>query len=126
MKSNETLGKDYVISMENRLLVAIQHSDAATLDLLLHPDLLFHAPNGQIITKETDLHAHRSGNMVVDSIAASEMQVNIIGDNAVVSLVIETSGAIFKQPIQGRFRYIRVWKLFNGQLKVIAGSCILI
>jgi hypothetical protein len=120
----KTFEKELVLATENRLLIAVEHSDADTLDLLLHDDLLFHAPNGQVITKDIDLQAHRSGNMIVDYIAATEMTVTIIGDNAVVSLIIETKGAIFNQPIQGRFRYIRVWKLFDDHLKVIAGSCI--
>lgn len=120
----DIVSKEQIIEAEYRLLNSIKKSDVESLDDLIHTDLLFHLPNGQIITKEMDLEAYRSGNMHVHSIAASEQSINIIGDSAVVSVLIELNGEAFGQPIEGNFRYLRVWKLIDRKLKIIAGSCI--
>jgi len=64
--------------------------------------------------------------MVVEELVTSIEEIRIIGDTAIVVLVYDTKGTMLGNPIQGKFRYIRVWKLFQDGLKVIAGSCILI
>lgn len=69
------------------------------LDELIHDGLLFHLPNGQIITKAMDLEAHRSGIMVVDSIFTSEQLINLIDeDTAVVSVKVKLKGSYINQP----------------------------
>ena len=118
------ISKGTVLAIESNLLEAVKGSDVARLDEMLHDDLLFHLPNGQILTKAMDLEAHRSGNMVINTITASDYVVNIIENTAVVSVQIETKGSVFGQPMAGKFRYIRVWKSAEQGLKVIAGSCI--
>src|SRR3954470_18548232 len=99
-----------ILKTEALLLQAMKAHDIDQLDALLHDDLLFHTPDGQIITKAIDLQLHRSGDMVIDHIAASDYSVNIISNTAVVSLVVETSGRIGDQAMAGKFRYLRVWK----------------
>lgn len=47
----------------------------------------------------------------------------MIEDLAVVTLVMETKGKMMNMPIEGKFRYIRVWKKFANGVKVVAGSC---
>ena len=44
-----------VLAYENRLYKAMKESDTTMLDLLLHDDLLFIIPTGEVITKEQDL-----------------------------------------------------------------------
>lgn len=109
---------------EKRLLSAIKNNDIAVLDELLHEDLLFMVPDGLIVTKALDLEAHGSGNMNIETISAIEEQVNMIGDTAVVTVIIALKGNIFNQSVSGRFRYIRTWKLFDDKWKIIAGGCI--
>lgn len=119
-----TISKETVLATENSLLEAVKSSDVARLEEMLHEDLLFHLPNGQMLTRAMDLEAHRSGNVLVNTITASDYVVNIIEDTAVVSVLIETAGSLFGQAMAGKFRYIRVWKSYERGLKVIAGSCI--
>ena len=123
---------EIVMLHERRLLQAVKASDIEKLNELLHDDLLFHVPSGDVITKKMDLDSHRAGNMVVEDIAATNYVVNIVGDVAVVSLVLEargsikmeTKGKIFNQRMDGRFRYLRIWKKDGNLLRVIGGSCI--
>lgn len=122
-ESASTADRASVLQAETRLIEAIKAGDIGTLDALLHDDLLFITPDGQTITKESDLAAHRAGAMVVDRLAAEVEQIRLLGDVAIVTLVLDTAGRMMGQSIQGRFRYIRCWKLTGGQWKVIGGSC---
>lgn len=118
------MDKDAIVNAEIELLTAIKNSDVLVLDKILHDDLLFNLPDGQTITKEFDLNAYRSGKMNIHTLEASDQIINVIGDSAVVAVIISLKGALNNNPINGVFRYIRVWKQFGEDLKVIAGSCI--
>ncbi|MEH3115632.1 nuclear transport factor 2 family protein [Pedobacter terrae] len=113
-----------IILLESRLLTAIQTGDVEDLNMLLHDDLLFNFPNGVTITKAVDLETYTSGNLVVNSIFPSEQQINVINDTAVVSVKIELNAIYHAQSVEGIFRYLRVWKWFDQEWKVIAGSCV--
>jgi hypothetical protein len=103
--------------------MGIRTSDIKFLDKILHDDLLFIAPNGQTVTKKMDLASHRAGEMEVEQLIPKFEDIKIIGDNAIVVVVYETKGKMLGNPIQGKFRYIRIWKMFTDGLKVIGGSC---
>ena len=115
--------RDAIIKMEDQLLEAIKTSDIDTLDKLLHDDLLFITPDGQVITKQMDLTSHRLGTMVIEELVSTIEQINLIENTAIVIVVYETKGKMLGNPIQGRFRYLRNWSIFDGQWKVISGSC---
>ena len=108
--------------VENQLLEAMKKSDIKMLDQLLHDDLLFVLPSGEVITKEMDLETHKSGNLVFEEITSSIDSIKQIGENAVVTLSLKIAGKMLEQHFEGNFRYLRVWKMFDNQLKVIAGS----
>ncbi|WP_210465115.1 nuclear transport factor 2 family protein [Rufibacter roseolus] len=118
------ISKTEILGMEERLIEGIKGSDIKFLEKSLHKDLLFLAPNGQIITKEMDLASHRAGEMEVEQLIPTFEQVRIIGDTALVVVVYDTKGTMLGNPIQGKFRYFRVWKQFPDGLKVMGGSCI--
>jgi len=117
-----TPDKQKVLEIEKELLEAMKNSDVETLDRLLHDDLLFVLPTGDVITKQMDLETHRSGNLTLQEITSSIDSINQIGDTVVVTLSSKITGKMLEQNFEGNFRYIRVWKMFDGQLKVIAGS----
>ncbi|PXY40144.1 DUF4440 domain-containing protein [Flavobacterium cheongpyeongense] len=113
-----------VVNAEIELLSAIKNADVTALEKLLHDDLLFNLPDGNTITKEFDLNSYRSGKMKIDSLEASDQIINIMGHVAVVAVTVFLKGAFDNNPINGAFRYIRVWKQSDDSLKVIAGSCL--
>ncbi len=51
-----TITENEVINQENRLHQAIIGRNIDTLEKLLHNDLLFIIPSGEVITKEIDLN----------------------------------------------------------------------
>lgn len=116
--------EEQILQAEEKLLRSIKESDVQQLDKLLHNDLLFILPTGEIITKDLDLQAYGSGKMKIREINCRDQTINIIGDSAVVSVMIRLKGEAFGQPIEGEFRYLRIWKILDQDLKVIAGSCV--
>ena len=124
MSKNTRINKDAIIACEKEILNAMKNCDVQILDTLLHEELLFTIPSGQTITKALDMETYSSGNMKIKEIASSEQEIHLIGDNAVVSVKIEMKGMYFDHILDGKYRFIRVWKSFNDNLKVIAGSSI--
>lgn len=120
------MNKDAIVNAEIELLSAIKNSDVLALERILHDDLLFNLPTGQTITKEFDLNAYRSGKMNIHTLEASDQIINVIGDSAVVCVTVLLKGKYDTNPLDGAFRYVRVWKQFEENLKVIAGSCIVL
>ena len=113
-----------VVNAEIELLTAVKNADVLFLEKILHDDLLFNLPDGNTITKEFDLNSYRSGKMKVDALEAVDQTINLIEDVAVVAVTVSVKGTFDNNPVNGVFRYIRVWKQFGESLKVIAGSCI--
>ncbi|WP_026705244.1 nuclear transport factor 2 family protein [Flavobacterium soli] len=118
------INEQKVLEIEKKLLEAMKKSDVEILDQLLHDDLLFVLPTGEVITKQMDLETHKSGNLILEEITSSIDSIKLIEENAVVTLSSKLKGKMLEQHFEGNFRYMRVWKMFDGQLKVIAGSCV--
>lgn len=122
--SSPLLTEKKILEIENQLREAMKKSDVEILEQLLHDDLLFVLPSGEVITKKTDLETHQSGNLVLEEITSSIDSIRQIDENVVVTLSSKLKGKMLEQNFEGNFRYLRVWKMFDGQLKVIAGSCV--
>lgn len=120
------LSKQKILDIENQLLEAMKKSNVEILDQLLHDDLRFVLPSGDVITKQMDLETHQSGNLVLEEIISSIDSITQIDENVVVTLSSKIKGKMSEQHFEGNFRYLRVWKIVGDQLKVIAGSCVAI
>lgn len=118
--------KTDILSQENRLYKAIKESDIKVLEELLHDDLLFVIPSGDVITKEMDLQSYRHGNLKIRELTPYVENLNIIDDIAVITLTMDLKGNYSGEDFESKFRYIRFWKTFPTGIKVIGGSGIVI
>ena len=100
----------------------MKNSDIKTLDELLYDNLVFIIPTGQIITKSMDLENYQSGSMIISEIVATEQSIKAIDDISTVIVTMHLKGKYDGQTIDGKYKYLRVWKLFDDSWKVIAGS----
>lgn len=116
--------KAQVLASESKLLEAVKTSNVDLLDRLLHPALLFNGPTGETATKAMDLANYRSGGINLRTVEASDQMTSVIGDDVVVAVTVKIVGNYLGQEIDDKFRYIRVWKQFGGDWKVIAGSVV--
>lgn len=114
--------EEQIIDCENRLLDAMKNGDTNTLNELLHDSLIFNIPTGQTITKEMDIENYRSGIMTVNEISTTDRMIKTIENITTVVVTIHLKAKYADQIIDGKFRYLRVWQLFNNSWKIIAGS----
>jgi ketosteroid isomerase-like protein len=122
-RTKMTLSKEVIIELEHRLIEAIKTSDIDFLENVLHDDLLFLAPNGQVVTKEMDLTSHKSKQMTVEQLVPNFEDCTTMGDTAISIVVYDTKGVLLGQAISGQFRYIRNWKVFGDCIKIVSGAC---
>ncbi|WP_414541785.1 nuclear transport factor 2 family protein [Nostoc sp. CCY0012] len=116
--------KAQVIANEKKLLSAMKTNNVELLDQLLHDELLFNGPSGETATKAMDLKNYHSGNINLHTVESSDLMLNTVADDVVVAVTVEIKGNYLGQEIDGKFRYLRVWKLFENNWKVIAGSVV--
>ncbi len=113
---------EQIIECENRLLEALKSGDITVLDELIHESLIFNIPTGQTITKEMDIENYRSGIMNVYDITTSDRTIKANENVSTVVVTVYLKAKYADQIVDGKFRYLRVWKLFDNSWKVIAGS----
>lgn len=113
---------EQIIECEKRLLEALKTGDIQVLDELLHDDLIFNIPTGQTINKEMDIENYRSGIMTVYDISTSDRTIKTVENVSTIVVTVYLKAKYADQIIDGKFRYLRVWKLTNNAWKVIAGS----
>ena len=114
--------KEAILELENRLYGAIKECDLQALDELLHQDLLFVSPTGEVITKEIDLKTYRDGLLKVVELLPMIDDLHIIDDTAIVTLTMALKGYYNGQLFEAKYRYIRFWKHTTEGIKVIGGS----
>jgi hypothetical protein len=114
--------EEQIIDCENRLLEAMKTSDVTALDELLHERLIFNIPTGQTITKAMDIENYRLGRMRVHEISATEQVVEVFENTAAVASTVHLKAKYMGMTVDGRFRYLRVWKLTDDLWRIIAGS----
>lgn len=114
--------KEEVLNLENRLYSAIKESNIQALDELLHEDLLFMVPSGDVITKEIDLNTYRDGSLKIKELTPNVENLNIIDDVAIITLTMVLKGNYNGEPFEAKYRYIRFWKESSDGIKVIGGS----
>jgi ketosteroid isomerase-like protein len=100
-----------IVDAEERLRTAMLRSDVGALDELLASELIFTNHLGQLLGKENDLAAYRSGTLKVKELKPSEQRVRLHGDVAIVSVRMQLSGTYDGKPANGDFRFTRVWAL---------------
>ena len=97
-------------------------SDVEALDRLLSDQLVFVNHLGGKMTKAIDLEAHRTGFVKIESLEASEREIQVFGDIAIVTVQLAISGRINEQASSGTFRFTRIWQKTGENWQVIHGQ----
>ena len=104
-----------IYAVEERLRLAMLHSDVDELDRLISPELIYTNHLGQLLTKQDDLDAHRSGALDIASLVPSEASVRVMGEIAIATVRVRSSGSYAGSSVDGDFRFTRVWAKSSGQ-----------
>ena len=121
---NTKIQRKDVVEAENKLFSAQLISNVEILDQLLHNDLIAITPTGQVVNKEMDLSSHKAKTMIIEDASTEIDDIKIIGDTAISTIIMKAKGKMLGTPVEGTFRYLRVWKRFDNVLKVIAATIV--
>ncbi len=112
-----------ISKLEERLNQAILNSDVQTLDQLMHDDLVFVNHLGMKLSKMEDLAPHIHGDLKITRLELSAQHIHSFGkDTFIVVVSKQIEGNYLEKSFEGKFRFMRIWKLSDKQWKVIAVS----
>ncbi|QEE48475.1 nuclear transport factor 2 family protein [Flavobacterium alkalisoli] len=111
-----------IIEVENTLFRAQLAGNADILDQLLQDGLIAVAPTGEIITKKMDLDSYKSKTVVIEEASIEINEIKITGNTALSIVTMTAKGKMMGTPLEGKFRYFRVWQRIEDKLKVIGAS----
>ena len=110
-----------IAALEEQLKAAMLKSDVSVLNHLLADDLIFTSHLGQIMSKQDDLEAHKSGFVKINSIVQSEQHIKMKNDFAIVSVLSLIQGEFGGEQSEAALRFTRIWKKSkNDNWQVIA------
>lgn len=116
--------KAQILEAEERLRLAMLHSDVTVLDELLAPELVFTTHLGQIMGKADDLAAHRSGALNIIEMTPSEQHIQVVGEIAITTVKVSSTASYMGRELKGDFRFTRVWaKSSKNSWCIIAAHC---
>ena len=118
--------QEQIVHLEQVLLQAMLKSDVEELDALISDELIFTDHTGRIVSKTTDIEAHRSGKIHIESIDPGEQLIKIYDKVAIVSVLTKIKGNYFGQSYEGKIRFTRVWMDINHSWKIVAGHTTLV
>src|ERR1700733_3555914 len=111
--------KKQVEALEEEWRQAQLSGDVAAMDKLLSDDYIGISVTGQVNTKMQQLDRMRSHKFVLTKLQLGEMQVKLVGSIAIVTSRAEVEGTNEGVPVQGTFRYTRVYqRLPSGAWKI--------
>ena len=109
MKSMHEIRVKEIQALEEQLKLAMLNSDITSLDELLACDLIFTNHLGQLMTKQDDLNAHKSGWLKIDKIQLFDQQIKVLNDVAIVCVQALILGSFNGESSESKFRFTRVW-----------------
>lgn len=108
-------------TLEEKLRYAMLNSDVPVLDELIADDLVWTMHTGQVVDKQFDLDAHRSGIFRFTKLDVSDRQIHPYGNCVVVTLKTELAGIYNGQPFSETYRFTRVWLQRQNRWQIVAG-----
>ena len=115
-----------VINYEERLREAMLIGDVNSLDNLINDNLIFVNHFGQILTKEADIEAHRSGVLNFTDIKILVQKVILLENSAVTVTRAALKGIFGIETIEDEMCYSRVWQMNGDKLTIVSGHCSLV
>jgi ketosteroid isomerase-like protein len=111
--------KKQVEALEEEWRAAQLAGDVAKMDMLLSDDYIGISMTGQVNTKAQQLERIRDRKLVLSRLDLGDRQVKLLGPIAIVTSRAEVEGTNDGMPVQGTFRYTRVYqRLPTGVWKI--------
>ena len=111
--------KREIVAVEQQWRTAQLAGDVATMDKLLAEDYLGISNNGEINNKTQQLERLQKRMLVLTRIDVSDVKIKLLGRVGIVTTLTRIEGTNDGQPLQGLFRYTRIYKRYpDGTWKI--------
>lgn len=117
---NKGLERRQVAQSERQWKQALMAGDAAMLTSLLSDSYVGIGPDGTIFNKTEEIDASVSGSNRLTRVHVEDRKIRIYGTTAVVTSKVDVAGTFAGKPVQGQYRYTRVWAFSRGQWRVVS------
>lgn len=111
-----------IIACEEKFLQTLRNSDSKGLLEMIHDEVIYNHPSGEVWTKEMDLDDFKAANPKIEQLDCLERKIEIFGDTAIVSTALYLKGIFGGHQIEGKSRFLRTWKKFADGWKIIAAA----
>jgi ketosteroid isomerase-like protein len=109
--------------LEDDLTKALLERDVSALDRLWHDDLIFIARNGAQSTKSERIAGQGSSPRQPGETNVNDgVNVRIVGDTAITTVVSTWTFPSDSGPVPGRYRALHIWILDNGRWQLLAAQ----
>ena len=98
-----------ILALEDRRYAAMASGDLASLEKLLHDQLLYTHSSGVMDTKASWLQSMNSGKTRYKSVKCSDQKVRVLGDVALVTGKGHIEAEINGQPRTLRLMFLNAW-----------------
>ncbi|GAA1673445.1 hypothetical protein GCM10009830_19690 [Glycomyces endophyticus] len=94
-------------------------SDVGALEALLHPDVVYVAPDGAEYGKAQDLESHASGQLRLTSLEQLRSTARQFGQAGVTRTRVKIAGLAGGEPFAAEMVYTRTWLFLDGRWQVV-------
>jgi ketosteroid isomerase-like protein len=116
-----TAAEQEIRDLERKFEHAVLKGDVAFFERVLAKNFLHTTQTGKMRDREQWLANHKAGQSSYDALNVDQLTVHIYGDSAVVTAVIKPTGHDSQgKPIEGQYRFLRVWAKQSGAWQVVA------
>ncbi len=112
--------REEIQDLEEKWRAATLASDAVSIDSMLADDYVGISWNGQVNTKSSQLDRVRTRSLMITGMQIYDTRIKLLGQVAIVTAEAEVTGMNDDAPMQGNYRYTRVyqhlpsgWKITN-------------
>jgi len=118
-QTGNTKAEEQVRELCNSLNQALIKADVPTLNKVFADEFIIVRPNGTVVGKAEAVKDVESGKTKFESIEASDSQIHIYGNTAVMTTLEKTSAQIGGHPISGQARNTYVCVKRGGRWTVV-------
>ncbi|SDK94112.1 protein of unknown function [Glycomyces sambucus] len=114
-----TTNEDSLAAAEAALQRAQLAGDVAALEALLHPDVVYVAPDGAEYDRSQDLESHASGQLRLTSLEQLQGAAREFGQTGATRARVRIAGLAGGEPFAAEMLYTRTWVFHDGRWQVV-------
>lgn len=116
--------KQEINQCEDNFLQALRTANLNLLEGFVHDKLIYNNAFGDVLTKEEDREGFKSANPKIEKVDCIEREIQVFDDTAIVTTVIYLKALFGENMVEGKTRFLRVWKKIDNNWKIIGAASI--